>query len=125
MDAQGNPMAVEEQQNIINVIPGDENYTAFRQVNLVTVPPDYISNTFKSSDAVIESGYPVSTTDNLVNCPVYDVAQPTASPLITPFLPTPDSGAVPEPQPGVSPSPTSTPSPVGTPLIVSRARRLD
>jgi predicted lipoprotein with Yx(FWY)xxD motif len=72
MDAEGNPQFVEGQHNIIDVIPGDEGYSAFWHVHLVTVPADYAAETFKSADAVMTSGYEMTETDILVNCPVVE-----------------------------------------------------
>lgn len=73
MDAQGNPQFVEGQRNIIDVIPGDEGYSAFWRVNLVTVPQGYMPNTFRSVADVMGSGYDITETDILVNCPVVNV----------------------------------------------------
>jgi plastocyanin len=79
MDAQGNPQFVEGQHNIIDVVPGDEGYSAFWLVNLVTVPSDYVAETLKSAADVMASGYPMIETDILVNCPVINVAEPSNS----------------------------------------------
>lgn len=70
MDADGNPMFVDGQRNIIDVTRGDEGYSDFWHVHLVTVPADYVANTFKSAADVMNSGYPVTETNILVNCPV-------------------------------------------------------
>jgi outer membrane protein assembly factor BamB len=70
-DDQGNPMFVEGQYNIIDVVPGDEGYSDFWLVNLVTVPEGYTANDLKSHEDVTASGYEVSATDLLVNCPVH------------------------------------------------------
>jgi len=99
MDNQGNPQMVEGQRNIIDVVPGDPNYTAFWQVNLVTVPKDYTANTLKSAEAVRAADYPIQTTNNLVNCPVYQPASPSPSPAASP-------ATSPSPTPSLSPSPT-------------------
>lgn len=61
---------VEGQLNIIDVIPGDPGYNDFWQVVKVTVPSDYVANTATSVDDLIEAGYPMETTDMVVNCPV-------------------------------------------------------
>jgi hypothetical protein len=55
------------------VIPGDKGYSAFWQVDLVTVPADYVANTFKSADDVMKSGDKITPTDINVNCPYYKV----------------------------------------------------
>lgn len=70
MDAQGNPIMVPGQRNIIDVVPGDPGYSDLWAVGLVTVPADYVANTFKSADDVMKSGYKVAYPGLLVNCPV-------------------------------------------------------
>ena len=74
MDADGMPQFVEGQMNIIDLVPEDAGYSAFWLVNLVTVPDDYGANSIRSADAVVSSGYEVTLTDIVVNCPVVDVA---------------------------------------------------
>lgn len=74
MDAQGAPQFVEGQKNIIDVVPGDEGYSAFWQVNLVTVPASYVANTITSRDELMAAGHDITATDILVNCPVTFVA---------------------------------------------------
>jgi hypothetical protein len=61
---------VSGQLNVINTIPGDAGYNDFWQVLKVTVPDDYVANTISSADEVTNSGYPVETTNSIVNCPV-------------------------------------------------------
>jgi len=46
------------------------DYSAFWQVHKVTVPDDYVANSARSLDDITMAGYPVTTTDILVNCPV-------------------------------------------------------
>jgi hypothetical protein len=58
------------QLNVINVIPGDANYSDFWQVNKVTVPDNYVANSIGSAQEVTVSGYPIEKTNSLVNCPV-------------------------------------------------------
>ena len=72
MDADGNPMFVDGQKNIIDVKPGDDGYSDFWHVHLVTVPEGYVANTFTSVADVMASGYPITETDILVNCPVIE-----------------------------------------------------
>jgi hypothetical protein len=74
MNADGTPDFVEGQQNIIDSVPGDPGYSAFWQVMMVTVPADYEVNSIRSREAVIAAGFPITTTDMVVNCPVTDVA---------------------------------------------------
>lgn len=57
-------------QNIIDVIPGSPGYNDFWQVYNVTVPANYVANTITSYAELMASGYPITQTSNLVNCPV-------------------------------------------------------
>lgn len=61
---------VPNQLNIVGVIPGDAGYNDFWQVVAVSVPDSYVANTLTSADAVMAAGYPMQTTDTLVNCPI-------------------------------------------------------
>lgn len=70
MDASGAPQFVSGQMNVIDVIPGDPGYTAFWRVTMVTVPADYEANTIKSATDVADSGFEMTETDMVVNCPV-------------------------------------------------------
>lgn len=82
-DADNNPQFVEGQANVIGVIPGDDGYSAFWNVNLVTVPADYQPNSITSVDAVLAAGYDISPAGLLVNCPVLrteDAAAPAELP---------------------------------------------
>ena len=72
MDASGAPQFVEGQSNIIDSLPGDDEYSAFWLVNLVTVPDDYEANSITSAEEVTASGYEVTETEILVNCPVVE-----------------------------------------------------
>jgi hypothetical protein len=67
---EGESMPVEGQLNIIDVIPGDEDYSDFWHVHKVTVPSDYEANTLTSVDAIMDSGYVIERTEMVVNCPV-------------------------------------------------------
>jgi hypothetical protein len=67
---QGSSTPVAGQANIIDVIPGGAGYSDFWQVNMVTVPADYVANTITSYQEIVAKGYPISQTSNLVNCPV-------------------------------------------------------
>ncbi|MFZ0546974.1 MAG: hypothetical protein WAM60_16115 [Candidatus Promineifilaceae bacterium] len=66
----GDSTPVPGQDNIIDVMPGDPDYSAFWQVNAVTVPDDYVPNSVTSAAGLMTAGYPIQTTDILVNCPV-------------------------------------------------------
>jgi len=78
MNEDGTPDFVEGQQNIIDTVPGQADYTAFWQVNLVTVPEDYEANSIRSAADVVAAGYEITQTDMLVNCPVTSVAEAAA-----------------------------------------------
>jgi len=67
---EGESMPVSGQLNIIDVIPGDEGYNDFWNVNKVTVPSDYVANTITSYSELVEMNYAVEQTNLLVNCPV-------------------------------------------------------
>lgn len=58
------------QLNIVGVIPGDANYNDFWRVVTVDVPDSYAANALTSVEAVDASGYPMQTTDMIVNCPI-------------------------------------------------------
>jgi plastocyanin len=81
MDSEGNPQFVSGQRNIIDVVPGDDGYSDFWRVNMVTVPEDYVANTFMAAMDVLDSGYPITETDLVVNCPV--VMMPESSESMT------------------------------------------
>lgn len=72
MDSSGMPQFVEGQRNIIDAVPGDAGYSAFWQVNMVTVPSTYQANTAKSAADVREMDFEVTPTQMLVNCPVVE-----------------------------------------------------
>lgn len=61
---------LEDQLNIINVIPGDVGYNDFWLVTKVTVPENYIANTLTNYNDIISAGYSKEVTSTLVNCPV-------------------------------------------------------
>ncbi|MDX1748038.1 MAG: hypothetical protein R3324_19060, partial [Halobacteriales archaeon] len=67
---EGSSSPVDGQLNIIDVIPGDPGYNDFWRVVRVTVPSDYVANTATSVEDLIQAGYPMETTDIVVNCPV-------------------------------------------------------
>lgn len=78
-DAEGNPQAVDGQLNIIDVIPEDEDYSAFWSVNFVTVPADYQANTITNATDILASGYEITSAGILVNCPVLRTADAPAT----------------------------------------------
>jgi len=67
-DGEMNPVA--GQLNIVDVIPGDTGYNDFWRVNKVTVPQNYVANTITKVSEIIAGSYPITQTDNIVNCPI-------------------------------------------------------
>ncbi len=67
---EGESTPVEDQLNIIDVIPGEPGYNDFWHVHKVTVPEDYEANVVTSKAEIDEMGFPIEATDILVNCPV-------------------------------------------------------
>lgn len=70
MNSDGSPKLVEGQRNVIDAIPGQAGYSAFWRVNLVMVSGGYTANSIKSAAEVAASGFPVTQTSMVVNCPV-------------------------------------------------------
>lgn len=70
MDSDGNPVFVEGQHNVVDVVPGDPGYSDLWEVNLVTVPEDYEPDSIKSRADVEASGYAITVPGLLVNCPI-------------------------------------------------------
>jgi hypothetical protein len=66
----GSSTPVAGQHNIIPTIPGDAGYNDFWVVNKVTVPDNYVVNTLTSEAEVLASGYAITKTTSIVNCPV-------------------------------------------------------
>ena len=69
-DDEGNPRFVEGQGSIIDAIPGQEDYSAFWRVNLVMAPEGYRANELRSAEAVRATGWEITETDTVVNCPI-------------------------------------------------------
>ena len=67
---EGESTPVENQINIVDVIPGDMGYNDFWEVQKVTVPVDYVANTVTSYSQIADSGYTVEETTTIVNCPI-------------------------------------------------------
>ena len=61
---------VEDQLNIIDVIPGDDGYNDFWHVHRVTVPDNYEANTNTSVADLNEMDYDIEPTGTIKNCPV-------------------------------------------------------
>lgn len=67
---EGSKIPVENQLNIINVIPGDYGYNDFWQVFKVTVSDSYMANTYTSLEDIMANNLDVEPTIDIVNCPV-------------------------------------------------------
>lgn len=61
---------VEEQRNVVGVVPGDEGYNDFWQVHTVTVPDDYEPNTVTDAGSLMAADYDVEATGTIKNCPI-------------------------------------------------------
>ncbi|MCB0731728.1 MAG: hypothetical protein KDC88_11910 [Ignavibacteriae bacterium] len=66
----GEDSPVDDQLNIIDVVPGDQGYNDFWNVNKVIVPSDYTANTITNVNDLFDSGYSIEKTNIIVNCPV-------------------------------------------------------
>jgi len=66
----GEDSPVNGQLNIVDIIPGENGYCDFWKVYRVGVPEDYAANTLTSYAEIISSGYSVTGTSTLVNCPL-------------------------------------------------------
>ena len=70
-DATGSAIRLPGQAGpIIRQLHDDPGYSDFWQVNFVTVPEDTIPNSIRSYDQIIENGYPIAVSENVINCPV-------------------------------------------------------
>jgi hypothetical protein len=67
---EGEDTPVEGQLNIVGVIPGDPGYNDFWLINKVIVPKDYVANTVVSVAEIVDAGYEVEATTDIVNCPI-------------------------------------------------------
>jgi hypothetical protein len=67
---EGSSTPVRGQINVIPTIPGDAGYNDFWVVNKVTVPNNYIPNSLRSESQILASGYKITKTTKIVNCPV-------------------------------------------------------
>jgi len=67
---EGEDSPIENQLNIIGVIPGDPGYSDFWHVHKVIVPDDYIANTITNVTDLMSSGYEIQRTNMIVNCPI-------------------------------------------------------
>ena len=58
------------QNNIIPTIPGDAGYNDFWIMSKIIVPDNYVPNSLTSEAEVLASGYSITKTTTIVNCPV-------------------------------------------------------
>ena len=58
------------QNNIVATIPGDLGYNDFWLMKKVTVPESYVPNSLTSESEILSSGYSITTTTTIVNCPI-------------------------------------------------------
>lgn len=77
MKDDGSPAFVEGQRNVIDRVPGDEDYSAFWRVNLVMVGGAYEANSLTDAETILGAGFEIVETDLVVNCPV---VSPTTRP---------------------------------------------
>ena len=70
MDAGGEPQFVPHQHNIVDVVPGDMGYSDLWQVNLVTVPEDYVADSITTKADLDAMAYPTVQPGLFVNCPI-------------------------------------------------------
>jgi hypothetical protein len=68
--AEGGSTPVSGQLNVVDVVPGDDGYNDFWQVNKVSVPAGYVANSITSHDEIVAAGFAVQPTTMLVNCPI-------------------------------------------------------
>ncbi|MBI3961559.1 MAG: hypothetical protein HY335_02320 [Deinococcus sp.] len=78
-NADGSPMPVDGQGNILPTVPGEPGYTDLWAVTFVVVPPDYVPDSLRSEAAVKASGYELRPAGMLVNCPVISTGRGSAT----------------------------------------------
>jgi hypothetical protein len=70
LQREGETSPVTGQLNIVDVIPGAENYSDFWRVNIVVVPASYVANTITSLSQILDGGFQIEATNSVVNCPI-------------------------------------------------------
>ena len=58
------------QNNVVATIPGDAGYNDFWLIKKVTVPENYVPNSLTSEAEILASGYAITVTNTIVNCPI-------------------------------------------------------
>ena len=71
------------QNNIVATIPGDAAYNDFWLIKKVTVPENYVPNSLTSESEILSSGYSITTTTDIVNCPIVPYGSTAARSKIT------------------------------------------
>ncbi|PSQ12896.1 hypothetical protein BRC93_00730 [Halobacteriales archaeon QS_5_70_15] len=61
---------VEDQLNVVDVVPGDEGYNDFWHVHAVTVPDDYEANAVTDVEGLMAADYEIEATGTIKNCPI-------------------------------------------------------
>lgn len=79
----GSSTPIVGQNNVIPTIPGETGYNDFWLVNKVIVPDSYVPNSITSEAEVLASGYPVTETTTIVNCPVVPFGSTAARSSVT------------------------------------------
>lgn len=69
-DKESNPIRVMGQWNVIDVVPGDVNYTPLWRIVYVIVPAGFIPQSIRSVQAIRACGFEIMPTETIVNCPV-------------------------------------------------------
>ena len=67
---EGEDKPVQGQLDIIDTLPGEQDYNDFRQVWKVWVPKDYVANTMTDAATLQQTGYKMEKTDKLLNMAV-------------------------------------------------------
>jgi hypothetical protein len=70
-DATGSAIRLPGQAGpIIRQLHDDPGYSDFWQVFFVTVPEDTAPNSIRSYQQILDAGYPIDASENVINCPV-------------------------------------------------------
>ncbi|AGL02336.1 hypothetical protein [Desulfoscipio gibsoniae] len=65
-----NPIRVQQQSNVIDVVPGDPGYTPLWRIVFVVVPPYFVPQSIRSVQEIRIAQFPIVATDIIINCPV-------------------------------------------------------
>ncbi len=67
---EGQTSPLDGQNNVVGVIPGDDNYNDFWNVVKVIVPSSYVANSITNESSILNSNFTIEETNILVNCPI-------------------------------------------------------